>query len=72
MERNEDIMPKSKIPENMTLEEAAEFWDEHSALDYDDVQAAHFAVDLGWSYEGHLPDRPDWIIDTIGPVKSFV
>lgn len=39
-------MPKSKIPENMTLEEAAEFWDEHSAVDYDDVQEVHFSVDL--------------------------
>ena len=40
-------MPEDEIPQNLTLEEAAEFWDEHSALDYDDVQAAHFAVDLG-------------------------
>ena len=39
-------MQKDKIPENMTLEEAAEFWDGHSALDYDDVQEAHFSVDL--------------------------
>ncbi len=39
-------MPKDKIPESMTLEEAAEFWDEHSALDYDEVQAVHFSVDL--------------------------
>ena len=39
-------MPEDKIPENMTLEKAAEFWDEHSALDYDDVQEAHFSVDL--------------------------
>ena len=30
----------------MTLEEAAEFWDEHSALDYEDVQEVHFSVDL--------------------------
>ena len=30
----------------MTLEEAAEFWDEHSFLDCDDVQEVHFPVDL--------------------------
>jgi hypothetical protein len=39
-------MPKGKIPENLTLEEAAEFWDNHNALDYDDVQEVHFSVDL--------------------------
>ena len=39
-------MPRDKIPENLALEEAAEFWDEHSALDYDDVQEVHFSVDL--------------------------
>ena len=39
-------MPKDKIPENLTLEKAAEFWDKHSALDYDDVQEVHFSVDL--------------------------
>ena len=39
-------MPKNKIPENMTLEEAAEFWDEHSALDYDEVREVQFSVDL--------------------------
>jgi hypothetical protein len=39
-------MAKDKIPENMTLNEAAEFWDEHSFLDYDDVQEIHFSVDL--------------------------
>ena len=42
----EDIMAKDRIPENMTLDEAAEFWDEHGALDYDDVQEVHFSVDL--------------------------
>jgi len=42
----EDIMAKDRIPENMTLDEAAEFWDEHGALDYDDVQDVHFSVDL--------------------------
>ena len=30
----------------MALDEAAEFWDEHSFLDYDDVQEVHFSVDL--------------------------
>ena len=39
-------MTKDKIPENMTLNEAAEFWDEHSFLDYEDVQEARFFVDL--------------------------
>jgi hypothetical protein len=39
-------MAKNKIPENMTLDEAAEFWDEHSFLDYEDVQEVHFSVDL--------------------------
>lgn len=39
-------MSKDSIPENMSLEEAAEFWDEHSALDYHDIQEVHFSVDL--------------------------
>lgn len=39
-------MVKNKIPENMTLDEASEFWDEHSFLDYDNVQEVHFSVDL--------------------------
>ena len=39
-------MAKDKIPENMTLAEATEFWDEHSFLDYDDVQEVDFSVDL--------------------------
>lgn len=39
-------MAKDKIPENMTLDKAAEFWDEHSFLDYDDVQEVRFSVDL--------------------------
>ena len=30
----------------MTLDEAAEFWDEHSFLDYDDIEEVHFSVDL--------------------------
>ena len=39
-------MAKGKVPDNMTLDEAAEFWDEHSFLDYDDVEEVHFSVDL--------------------------
>jgi hypothetical protein len=39
-------MAKDKIPENMTLDEASEFWDEHSFLDYEDVRKVHFSVDL--------------------------
>lgn len=35
-----------KVPENMTVEEAAEFWEEHSFLDYDDIKEVHFSVDL--------------------------
>jgi hypothetical protein len=37
---------KDKVPENMTLDEASEFWDEHSFLDYEDVQEVYFSVDL--------------------------
>jgi len=32
--------------QNMTLDEASEFWDEHSFLDYEDVREVHFSVDL--------------------------
>ena len=39
-------MAKNKIPENMTLNEASEFWDEHSFLDHDFVQEVQFSVDL--------------------------
>ncbi len=39
-------MVKNEVPENMTLDEAAEFWDEHSFLDYDDIEEVHFSVDL--------------------------
>lgn len=39
-------MAKDKVPENMTLDEAAEFWDKHSFLDYDDVKEVRFSVDL--------------------------
>ena len=30
----------------MTLNEASDFWDEHSFLDYDDIEEVHFSVDL--------------------------
>jgi hypothetical protein len=39
-------MVKNKVPENMTLDEAAVFWDNHSFLDYDDIEEVHFSVDL--------------------------
>ena len=39
-------MAKDKVPENMTLDKAAEFWDKHSFLDYDDVKEVRFSVDL--------------------------
>jgi predicted DNA binding CopG/RHH family protein len=39
-------MVENEIPENMTLDEAAEFWDEHSFLDYDDIEKVPFSVDL--------------------------
>ncbi len=39
-------MVKNEVSENMTLDEAAEFWDEHSFLDYDDIEEVHFSVDL--------------------------
>jgi hypothetical protein len=39
-------MTRDKISENMTFGEAAEFWDGHSFLDYDDAQEIHFSVDL--------------------------
>jgi len=39
-------MVKDKVPENMTLDEASEFWDEHSFLDYDHFQEVSFSVDL--------------------------
>jgi hypothetical protein len=39
-------MARNKIPENMTLDEAAEFWDEHSFLDYEGIQEVQFSVDL--------------------------
>ena len=39
-------MVKGKRLKNMTLDEAAEFWDEHSPFDYEDFQEVHFSVDL--------------------------
>ncbi|MCZ6679588.1 MAG: CopG family antitoxin [Candidatus Poribacteria bacterium] len=35
-----------EVPDEMTLAEAAEFWDEHSFLDYEDIEEVHFSVDL--------------------------
>ena len=29
---------KTELPENITLREASEFWDEHSFLEFDDVE----------------------------------
>ncbi|MFQ5629372.1 MAG: CopG family antitoxin [bacterium] len=37
---------KTELPENMTLQEASEFWDAHSFLEFDDIEEAHFEVDL--------------------------
>ena len=34
------------VPDKMTLKEASEFWNEHSFLDYADVQEVHFDVNL--------------------------
>jgi len=51
-------MVKNKIPENMTLDEASEFWDEHSFLDYDDVQEVHFSVDL--RFRSRKPPSPEY------------
>jgi len=39
-------MSKDKVPENMTLDEASDFWDEHSFLDYEDFEEINFSVDL--------------------------
>ncbi len=43
-------MQKSKTlsqpPEEMTLREASDFWDEHSFLDYDDIEEVEFDVAL--------------------------
>jgi len=41
----EEIAPEDDLPANMTLAEAAEFWDEHSALDYE-FQEVHFVVEI--------------------------
>jgi hypothetical protein len=37
---------KAELPENMTMREASEFWDEHSFLEFDDVEEVDFEVDL--------------------------
>jgi hypothetical protein len=39
-------MKKDEVPENMVLNEAAQFWDRHSFLDYDDTHEVKFSVDL--------------------------
>ena len=39
-------MGEDKLADTMTLEEAAEFWDKRSFLDYDDVEPVDFSVDL--------------------------
>ena len=44
MPGNKKIKPN--LPENMTLKEASEFWDEHSFLDDDDIQEVNFEVNL--------------------------
>lgn len=40
------VKVKNEVSENMTLDEAAEFWDKHSFLDYNDIKEVHFSVDL--------------------------
>ena len=39
-------MAEDKLPDDMILSEAADFWDEHSFLDFEDVEEARFSVDL--------------------------
>lgn len=36
----------TEIPQNMTLIEASDFWDEHSFLDYEGVKEVEFEVDI--------------------------
>lgn len=47
-ERNERIAKNkiNEVPKHMTLNEAAEFWEAHSFLDYEDIEEVHFSVDL--------------------------
>ena len=40
---NENV---TQVPDDMTLDEASQFWDAHSFLDYEDVEEVHFSVDL--------------------------
>ncbi len=35
-----------EIPQNMSLMEASDYWDEHSLLDYEGVQEAQFDIDI--------------------------
>ena len=37
---------KPVLPDEMSLREASDFWDEHSLFDYDDVEEVHFDVNL--------------------------
>ena len=37
---------KQDVPQSMTLREASDFWDEHSFLDYADVEEVHFDIHL--------------------------
>lgn len=37
---------KTELPENMSLREASDFWDEHSFLEFDDIEETHFDVEL--------------------------
>jgi hypothetical protein len=39
-------MGQDRLPDNMTLNEAADFWDKHSFLDYEDVEEVRFSIDL--------------------------
>jgi len=43
MRKNKKI---DEVPENMTIEEASEFWNTHSFVDYPDIKEVHFEVDI--------------------------
>ena len=40
---NENV---TQVPDDMTLDEASQFWDEHNFLDYEDVEEVLFSVVL--------------------------
>ncbi len=47
MEKNKKKKPDSLPDEFQSLEEAGEFWDTHSSVDYEEyMREAHFEVDL--------------------------